>query len=144
MPGIKTWFNKDYSNPFTGLQQDRIFLAGKLNGLHVWHDGWYSFLWVWVPVRGFLCLFWHKTRTKGLHARFPMRLEEQKRRKHRSRQLAENRTGQSTEVGGSRLPEPVDPEAGFANMRSWISIPGDFLGISLEYTLVLAHRCTEC
>ena len=40
----------------------------------MWHDRRYSFL--WVPVKGSLCLFWRKTRTKGLRARFPMRPEE--------------------------------------------------------------------
>ena len=28
-------------------------------------------------------------------------------------------------------------------MRGWVSIPLGFVGISLEYTLALAHRCTE-
>ena len=37
----------------------------------------------------------------------------------------------------------VDSEAGLANVRRWVSIPGDFVGISLKYTLALAHRWTE-
>ena len=32
--------------------------------------------WGWVPIRG----FWHETHTKGLHARFPKRPEEDKER----------------------------------------------------------------
>ena len=51
------------------------------------------------------------------------------------------RTGQS--AGESRrLLGSMDSEAGLANVRGWVSIPGGFVGISLEYTLVLAHRCT--
>ena len=44
----------------------------------MWHDKLHSFLWVWVcvPVRGSLCLFWHETHTKSLCARFPTRPEE--------------------------------------------------------------------
>ena len=38
---------------------------------------------------------------------------------------------------------PVDSEAGLANVRGWVSVPGGFVGISLEYTLAIAHRCTE-
>ena len=38
---------------------------------------------------------------------------------------------------------PVDLELGLANVRGWVSVPGGFLGISLEYTLALAHRYTE-
>ena len=32
----------------------------------------------WVPVRGFLCLFWRKTHSKALRERFPTKLEEKK------------------------------------------------------------------
>ena len=48
----------------------------------LWHNGWHSFLWVWVwvPVRGSLCLFWRETNTKGLRAIFPTRPEEDKGR----------------------------------------------------------------
>ena len=60
-------------------------------------------------------------------------------------------TGQSTEVEGSRqlreerrLLGPVDSVAGLANVRGWVSIPGNFVGISLELTLALAHGFTEC
>ena len=59
---------------------------------------------------------------------------------------------QSTELGsrqnmtvGRREQElgAVDSEAGLANVRGRVSVPGGFVGISLEYTLALAHRCTE-
>ena len=39
---------------------------------------------------------------------------------------------QSTEVGRSRLLGPGDPEAGLANVRGLISIPGGIVGISLD------------
>ena len=104
---------------------------------------WAFVVWVWVPVRGPLCLFWRKTHTKGLRVRFPMRLEEVERRKVPERNRVVDITGLSTEVWGSRMLGCVDPEAGLANVRGWVSIPGDFVGILLEYTLALAHRCTE-
>ena len=43
-----------------------------------------------------------------------------------------------------RLLGPVDPEAGLANLRGEVSIPGDCVGVSLEYTLAIAHRSTDC
>ena len=51
----------------------------------------------WVPVRGFRCLFWRETYTKGLRARFSTRLEEDEG-KQGPRSF--NRRKQSTEVGG--------------------------------------------
>ena len=42
-----------------------------------------------------------------------------------------DRREQSIEVGGSRLLGCVGPEAGLANVRGWVSIPGGFVGISL-------------
>ena len=57
-------------------------------------------------------------------------------------QTSRQRTGRS--AGESRrLLGCVDPEIGLANVRGWVSIPGDFVGISLEYTLAIACRCTE-
>ena len=101
----------------------------------VGHDGWHSFLWVWVwmTVRGSFCLFWREIHTKRVRARLPTRPEEDEGRKvpesgeETSRQ---NRTvskiEQSTDVGGSRqsreerwLLGPVNSEAGLANMRKW-------------------------
>ena len=41
---------------------------------------WWAFFcgcgYEWAPVRGFFCLFWCETHTKGLRARFPTRPEE--------------------------------------------------------------------
>ena len=55
----------------------------------------------------------------------------------------ENREGNRTAGESRQLRGCVVPEARLANMRGWVSIPGDFLGISLEYILALAHRRTE-
>ena len=35
-------------------------------------------------------------------------------------------------------------QARLANARKWVSIPSGFVGISLDYTLALAHRSTKC
>ena len=59
--------------------------------------------------------------------------------KRRRYNIEVDRTGQL--AGKSRrLLGCVDPDAGLANLRGWVSIPGDFVGISLEYTLAIAHR----
>ena len=42
-----------------------------------------------------------------------------------------------------RLLGPMDPEAGLANVRGWVKVPGGFVGIPLDYTLTIAHRFTE-
>ena len=39
-----------------------------------------------------------------------------------------------------RLLKPVDSDAGLVNVRGWVSIPGDLVWVSLEYTLAIAHR----
>ena len=58
----------------------------------------------------------------------------------RRQNRAVDRREQSVEVGGSRLLGCVDPEAGFSKVRGCVCVPGDFVGISLEYTLTLPHR----
>ena len=58
-----------------------------------------------VPVRGFLCLFWRETHTKGLRARFPTRPEEDEGRQSPKEV---NRREQSTEVRGRRRSEKGD------------------------------------
>ena len=68
-----------------------------------------------MPVRGFLCLIWRETHTKGLRAGFPTRLEEDEGRKAPGQNREVDRTHQSKEVGGGeadgrerQLLEPVD------------------------------------
>ena len=53
----------------------------------------------WMPVRGFLCLFWRETHTKDLRARFLTTPEEDEKGQG---PRAVNRRRQSTEVGERR------------------------------------------
>ena len=71
-----------------------------------------------MSVRGFLCLFWRETHTKGLRAKFPTRPEEdesseQKKavNKNRGKAMVRERRLLSEVLG------PVDVEAGLANVR---------------------------
>ena len=76
-------------------------------------------------------------------------LNEAVKRRRQNREV--DRTGQSTKVVGSwhsrekkgRLLVSVDSEAGLAIVIGCVSVPSGFVGISLEYTPALAHRCTE-
>ena len=64
----------------------------------------------------------------------------------RKEKRAEKRPGQRKRqsAGESRwLLGCVDLDDGFANVRRWVGIPGDFVGISHEDTLVIACRCRE-
>ena len=83
-------------------------------------------------------------------ARFPTRLEEDKERQGPKAvdRKGVSRREQSIEVRKRRLISeelgPVDQEARLSNLRGWVSIPGGFEGISLEYTLAIAHKwCIE-
>ena len=106
---------------------------------------WAFVVWVWVSASKFLCLFWRKTHTKGLRAIFPTRPKEDERRKVpelRTEKEAKQRSGDNRAVS-RRLLGCVVSDAGLANVRRWVSIPGDFVGISLEYTHAIACRCSE-
>ena len=87
--------------------------------VYLWHDGWHSFLWVWmwVPVRGSRCLFWRETHTKGLRAGFPTRLEEQEERQGPRKK--ESRTEQSRTEQGRELNRVVDRTGQSAGEWSW-------------------------
>ena len=94
------------------------------------------------------CLFWRETHAKGLRARSPTRPEEDEGRKVpelNRRNQSRDQGSRQTRVVGRREQElgPVDSEAGLANVRGWVSVPGGVVGILLEYTLALVHRCTE-
>ena len=116
----------------------------------MWHDGGHSFCGCgWAPVRWFLCLFRRKTHKKRLCARFPTRLEENKERQGlravNREELATISEKWRSERGG-RLSEElglVDPEARSASARRWVSVPGSCVGISFEYTLVIATECQK-
>ena len=90
----------------------------------------------WVPVRGFLHLFWReisyetgrrrgKTRSQGSQQERGVCVS-QKKVTVRERRLS------SEELGLG------DSEARLANARGWVSVTDGFVGISLGYTLVIA------
>ena len=64
--------------------------------------------------------------------------EVKRRRQNREVDRIEQPVGESRWQLGS-----MDSKAGLANIRRWVSIPGDFVGVSLEYTLAIAHRMLE-
>ena len=100
----------------------------------VWYNGWHSFMWVWVCAS-------QRIHTKDIHARLSTRPEEDERRQDcRTEETSQQNRAVSRR---ERELEPVDSEAGLANVRGWVNVPGGFVGISLEYTLALAHRCTD-
>ena len=106
------------------------------------HDEWQSFLWVWVPVRGSLVCFGAKPTQRACARDFPR--DRKRTREGRSQSGTEKTSRQNREIGRREQEQgPVDSEVGLANVRGWVSVPGGFVGISLEYTLVLALRCTE-
>ena len=71
------------------------------------------------------------------------RWKEGPRAEQRRRQNREvDRTGQSAGEN-RRLLGPMDSEVELANARRWVSVPGGFVGISLEYTPAIACRYTE-
>ena len=80
-----------------------------------------------------------------VRARFPTRRKRtregssQKRREGISQEKeAEQRSRQKR--AGVRT---CGLRSGLANVKGWVGVPRGFVGISLEYTLALVHRCTE-
>ena len=109
-------------------------------------------VWMWVianqeiplsvlaqyPHKGLPCEISHETgRRQGKEG--PR--AEQKKTVNRRDQGREMTSRQSRTVG-NREQELVPSESvtGSTNVRGWVSIPGGFMGISLEYTLAIAHR----
>ena len=85
---------------FFFLQGIKLVLTVPEHCWVMWHDVGHSLCgYGWVPVRGFLRLFWNETHTKGLPVRSPTRSEEEEgrqgpkteenRRKHRRGQSRE-------------------------------------------------------
>ena len=110
----------------------------------------------WVPVR-YLC-FGAKLAQRAcardlLRDRKKTRkgkVPEQNRRKQSTeeessqQERAVNRSQQNRALKRIELElGSVDSEAGLVNVRGWVIVPGGFVGILLEYTLAIAHRCTE-
>ena len=110
----------------------------------------------WVPVRGSLC-FGAKLTQRACQRDLPRNRKrmregkvpeqnssEQKKAEQGSQQnRAVVRSRGKPAVRERRLLGPVDPEAGLAKVRGWVSVTGGCVGISLEYTLTTAHRCIE-
>ena len=96
------------------------------------------FVLAWNPHKGLACGISHETRRR--RGKEGLRAEQKNQEKE-----AEQRSEENSAVGKREQElEPVDSMAGLTNVRGWVSILGDFVEISLEYTLALAHRCTEC
>ena len=111
----------------------------------VWHNDWHSFLSIWVPVRWSLVCFCAKPTQRSCTRDFPRdrkKTREGNVPEQGSRQNSKvSRREQKTEVGGSRLEGPNDPEAGLANVRGWVSVPGDYFGFCSKTRL---RYLTEC
>ena len=75
---------------------------------------WAFIVWVWLSASQKIPLFWCKTHTKGLHVRFPMRLEEDEGRKVPGKTKKGTEQGSRQKRAGAR---PVDSDVGLANMR---------------------------
>ena len=88
---------------------------------------------------------WDQNKTR--EGRFQRRIEkwtEQRSRQNFGEADSQEKEAETWAVG-RREQElgPKDPEAWLAYVRGWVSVPGGFVRISLEYTLALAHKCTE-
>ena len=110
---------------------------------------WAFVVWVWVSASQKIPLFWRKTHTNGLSTRFSTRPEgrfesQQKWTEETIQQKeAEQRSWQNRAVDRSRgkpTARMCGTRAGLVNVKRWVSFPGGFVGISLEYTLAIAHR----
>ena len=113
----------------------------------------HSFLWVlmwanasqWIslsvlarnPHKGLAREISCETRKSRVKARSQSSQQKRAVNRRRGKVTVRDRRVLSEEVG------PVDPEAGLANMRGWVSVPGGCVGISPGYTLAIAHRCTR-
>ena len=111
-----------------------------------WGSIYFSACWRgWVPVIGFLCLFWRETHTKDLRARFPTRPKEDEKKARF--QCSQQKIGVSVDQGKATVRErwllseelgPADPEAWSASSRRWFSAPGSWVGI-----FVRVHDMTD-
>ena len=112
-----------------------------------------SFLWVWVWVnasqriplsvlvrnqhKGLAHEISHETGRRRGKARSKDSQQKKAVNWSRGKVTVRERRPLSEELG------PVESEAGLVNVRGWVSVPGGCVGISLEYTLAIAHRCTR-
>ena len=69
-----------------------------------------------------------------------------KKRTREGRPHNQEKSAEETRGVGSReqvTASKCGPDAGLATVRGLVSLPGNFVRISLEYTLAIACRCTE-
>ena len=137
----------------------------------MWHYGWHPFLCVWVPVREYLCLFWHKIHKRACARDLPLDRKEKgrkvseislqersvKRRTHsaegsRRDQSTEQvsqemrvrqRGDQSTEVRKEAAGTCWPTDVGLTNAGRWVCIPSGFVKVSRKYTPAIACKCME-
>ena len=120
----------------------------------VWYDVWHSFLLVWVRASQKIPL---SVLARNTHKGLAREISYETGRR-RGKAKSQSSQQQSTEEGSQQKSgkaavregrwlseelEPVDPEAGLAKARGWVNVPGGCVGISLRYTLAIAHRCTR-
>ena len=95
----------------------------------------------------------HRDRKRAMEGRSQSQEKETVGRRRQNREVGiqeksreQTSRQKSGEVDGRerRLLEPVDSDAGLANVGRWVSIPSGFVGIPLEFTLALVLRSTEC
>ena len=106
--------------------------------IYLWHDGWRSFLFVWVSVGESLCLFWHETHRKDQRARFPARPEVEEGRKvpekieraNWQRMAEENSQQQGAEETGRQN----------RAVKRWVSIPSGFVEVSRKIHASDSHQ----
>ena len=111
----------------------------------MWHDGWHSLLWDWVPLRESFYQFWRVTHTKGLRTRSPTSPEEgrsekrwkssqqkgaeetirQNRSVRRWESATEDTSQQKSEKAAARTWWPT--KAGLTNAGGWVSIASGFV-----------------
>ena len=119
----------------------------------MWHDGYHSFLWVWAwvsasqripssrlvrnPHKGLACEISYETGRRRGKARSPGSQQKRGVSDSLERAIVRERQQLKEELG------LVDPEAGLASARVWVSVPGSCVGISFEYTLVTATECQK-
>ena len=113
--------------------------------LNMWHDDGHSFSgcgYGWAPVKGFLCLFWHETHIKGFPTKPEEDEEKQGPRAVNREKLASVKERWRSERGRYWSEELgfVDPEAGSANTRGWVSVPGSCVGNFVRVDAGDSHR----
>ena len=85
----------------------------------------------------------HETGRRRGKPRSQSRTEQSRTEQGSQQERAVDRSLGKPMVRERRLLGPVEQKAGLSNVRGWVSIPGDFVGISVEYTLAIAVRITE-